>query len=68
MVVGFSWLDINPNNLDYPPELISIPTVTSCTFYCDRSGTIQSTGYYIICNLFVGFLLLNPSFCAARIT
>ena len=48
MVVGFSWMHINKNNLDYPAELQAIPTLTQCTWYSDRSGNIQSTGYYMI--------------------
>ena len=48
MVVGFSWMDINKNNLDYPAELQTIPTLTQCTWYPDYGGTVQSTGYYMI--------------------
>ena len=48
MVVGFSWMDINKDNLDYPAELQAIPTLTQCTWYPDRDGTVQSTGYYMI--------------------
>lgn len=40
-------MNVNGTNLDYPGELQSIPTVTSCTLYVDATGTIQSTGYYI---------------------
>ena len=48
MVVGFSWMDINKNNLDYPAELQAIPTLTQCTWYPDYGGAVQSNGYYMI--------------------
>ena len=48
LIVGFSWLDINPTSIDYPAELTDIPTLTQCTWYQDRTGTIHSTGFYMI--------------------